>query len=387
MSATSETPPPGRPALPDRVDHAVAAGFVLALLLPSIALLAGVRPGAIEGRPPASFPTLDPSALAEPSTYAAIDRYLADRFPARTQAVGAHAAIDYGLLGGSTTPDVIVGRDGWLFTRTELEPVCTFEAAEVLAALDRTAARLADVGVEMRFIVPPDKHAIYPERIVPGSGLGEACSDARRPAMQAGMAARPGLAIELWTQLAADHAADPARPLYFAKDTHWTPLGALVGTRALIQSLAPGVWDEAQMPIEGFAAYDTDLSRLIGLPTKERVPRLVIRPGVKVERSAIETAVDLESARDIGRYRVDRAAGAVEGTTLIVYDSFFRTNERRIAPWFRDSIWVHVGDLERTPELVADLPAVDRVVVERTERGVYDLDLDAVLAPVIAAAR
>jgi hypothetical protein len=147
------------------------------------------------------------------------------------------------------------------------------------------------------------------------------------------------------------------------------------------------VWDEAQMPVEGFAAYDTDLSRLIGLPTKERVPRLVIRPGVGVERSTIETAVDLQSARDIGRYRVDRAAAAVEGTTLIIYDSFFRTNERRIAPWFRDSIWVHVGDLERAPEIVADLPSVDRVVVERTERGVYDLDLDAVLAPVIAAAR
>jgi hypothetical protein len=84
---------------------------------------------------------------------------------------------------------------------------------------------------------------------------------------------------------------------------------------------------------------------------------------------------------------VERTANAVEGRTLIVYDSYFRTNERRIAPWFRDSVWVHADDLKRSPELVADLPQFDRVVVERVERSVYDIDLDALLAPVIAAAR
>jgi hypothetical protein len=48
-------------------------------------------------------------------------------------------------------------------------------------------------------------------------------------------------------------------------------------------------------------------------------------------------------------------------------------------------VWVHVGDLGRLPELVEDLPAFDRVVIERVERGVYDLDLDALLAPFVEA--
>jgi hypothetical protein len=371
---------------PDLLDRIVSVGFVVALLVPGVGLAAGIRPVDLEGRPRATLPPLDTRSLGEPSTYAAIDRWLADRFPGRNEAVGAHAAIDYGVLGGSTTPNVIVGRDGWLFTRTELEPVCDFTAEKVLGALDRTAAALEARGMELRLIVPPDKHAIYPEQVVPGSGLGEACSDERRSAMEAGMAARTEHAIELWTRIAACRAADPATPLYFKQDTHWTPLGAMIATKALVESLAPGVWDDAQMPVEGFASYDTDLSRLIGLPRKERVPKLVVRPGVGLERTTVPTRVKLKSARDIGHYVVDRTAKAVEGRTLIIYDSYFRTNERRIAPWFRDSVWVHADDLKRSPELVADLPSFDRVIVERAERSVYDIDLDALLAPVIAAA-
>jgi alginate O-acetyltransferase complex protein AlgJ len=372
---------------PDLADRIVAVVFVAALLLPGLALAAGVRPADLEARPAATLPPLDSDSLGEPATYAAIDRWLADRFPARNQAVGAHAAIDYGVLGGSTTPNVIVGRDGWLFTRTELQPVCTVTPDQVLAAFDRVAAALAARGLDVRLIVPPDKHSIYPDKVVPGSGLGEACTDERRAAMGAGMTARSNHAIELWARITAERAADPEKPLYFRQDTHWTPLGAVIATRALVESLAPGVWDDAQMPIQGFASYNTDLSRLMGLPAKERLPRLVVRPGVHVERTTVATSVDLNSARDIGHYIVDPAAAAVEGRTLILYDSFFRTNERRIAPWFRDSVWLHASDLERSPELAADLPAFDHVVIERAERSVYDVDLDTLLASIIASAR
>jgi hypothetical protein len=374
------------PRPPDLFDRIVSFGFVVALIVPAVALAAGVRPVDLEGRPLATLPPLDAGSLAQPSTYAAVDRWIADRFPGRNAAVGAHAAIDYGVLGGSTTPDVIVGKDGWLFTRTELEPTCAYTADEALAALDRAAAALAAKRVELRLIVPPDKHSIYPEHVVPGSGLGGACSDDRRAAMERGMDARPELAIELWSRIGAAHAADPSVPLYFRQDTHWTPLGAMIGTKSLVESLAPGTWDDAQMHIDGFANYDTDLSRLIGLPAKERVARIDVRPGVEVDRTTIPVNVHLTSAEDIPHYVVPKAAAAVEGRTLIVYDSFFRTNETRIAPWFRDSVWVHADDLKHFPQLAAELPRFDRVVLERVERSVYDIDIDGLLAPLVAAA-
>ena len=106
---------------------------------------------------------------------------------------------------------------------------------------------------------------------------------------------------------------------------------------------------------------------------------------MQVDRSAVPTGVHLKSARDIPHYRVEAGAAAVEGRTLIIYDSFFRSNVTRIAPWFRDSVWVHADDLKHFPQIAADLPPFDHIVLERVERSVYDIDIDTLLAPVIAA--
>lgn len=380
--ADTPTPTQHRP----REDRAVIAGFLLALVVPAAALLIGVRPPDLEGGTPAALPTIDLSTAGDPATYAAVDRWVAESFPLRAAAAGAYGVIDYGLLGGSPNPDVIVGRDGWLFTITELRPVCRFTAAEVLTSLDDVSAALAARGIDLRFTVPPDKHVIHPDEVVPGSGLGTSCADEREAELEAGMLARPAIAVPVWSALRAVRVADPERPIYFHQDTHWTPLGALVATEALIDSLAPGLWSDDQVPTDGFANYETDLSRLIGLPNKERVPKLVIRPGVEVTEGSIELAVDIDNARDVATFAVDPTAAAVEGRTLIVYDSFYGTNMRRIAPWFRESVWVHQGDLTDHPALVASLPRFDLVVVARVERGVYDTDLRELLAPIIEAA-
>ncbi len=76
---------------------------------------------------------------------------------------------------------------------------------------------------------------------------------------------------------------------------------------------------------------------------------------------------------------------AIEGRTLVVYDSFFGTSEARIAPWFRESVWVHYNDLIYHPELVDDLPSFDRIVLERVERDAHSVDAATLLAPVFAA--
>jgi hypothetical protein len=386
MTHPTPEPTPDRSRGREREDRIVIAGFMLALIVPAVALLAGVRPPDLEGGEPAVLPTIDATTAGDPATYAAVDRWVAESFPLRAAGAAAYGALDYGVLGGSPNPDVIVGHGDWLFTVTELQPVCRFTAAEVIADLDEVATAFAAVGMDFRFTVPPDKHVIYPEQVRAGSGLGASCADQRQAELRSGMQARPGVAVEVWSPLLAVRTSDPERPIYFQQDTHWTPLGALVATEALIRDLAPDLWSADQVPTDGFANYETDLSRLIGLPSKERVAKLVIRPGVTVTEDAIDLGVDIDNAREVATFVVDGAAPAVEGRTLIVYDSFYGTNMRRIAPWFRESVWVHQGDLTDHPALVQSLPAFDRVVVARVERGVYDTDLVTLLAPVIEAA-
>ena len=90
--------------------------------------------------------------------------------------------------------------------------------------------------------------------------------------------------------------------------------------------------------------------------------------------TTIETDVALRNARAIPWYHVDPAVRAIDGRTLVVYDSFFGTSEERIAPWFRESLWVHYNDLLYHPELVDDLPPFDGIVLERAERHAHSVD-------------
>jgi hypothetical protein len=369
----------------DWFDRFVCVAFVVVLAVPALLLAAGVRPTNIENRKPAAFPGFNLRALADPGYYAAIDRFLADRLPLKTVATEAHAQLEQQVLGGTTNPDVVRGEGDWLFSRSEMQPPCRLTADQVLAAVDRAAAGLAATGRALRYVVAPDKHTIYPEQIAADSPFGTPCSDLQRGAMRTGMAARPGTTVDLWTPTLAARLEQPTMPHYYVQDSHWTPLGAVPGLRALVDSLAPGTWSDGEVRVEGTQRHTSDLSRLIGLPRVETVPRVVMRPGLKVEREVIKTPVHTTNAREIVWFTVRGNRSVVPGRTLFVYDSFYATVMPWIAPWFEESVWVHEADLHFHPDIAAALPAFQTVVFERAERSAYFTDVYAVLRSVIAA--
>lgn len=363
-----------------RLERFAALVFVVALIVPGIALIAGVRPPELENATPATMPALSVGALTETATYAGIDTFIADNLPGRDVALRRYADLDYGLLGGSTNADVVVGAGDWLFFRGELLPTCGLTADEFLDRIDTAATDAEAAGLDLRIVVAPDKHVIHPERRRAGDGLPAACTDLQRDAVRAGMAARQDSTVDLWGPVLAARQERP-EPIYFSQDSHWTPTGALAAIRALVDSLAPGVWDPAEIGTDGTSTYPMELARLMGDPRDAVVPAYVVRPTMTVMASTIPTDVDLSEAPEITAYSTTGDGAVIPGTTLFVYDSFFNINRPRIVPWFEDSIWVHVGDLRAHPDLVADLPPIDRVVVERVERDVYDLDVAKLLEP------
>lgn len=392
--------PPDRPAIaPDapasvlprrRLDKVVAVLFVVILVVPGIALAAGVRSENLEARQLARLPRVDAGAPLDAAFYAALDRVFVDHFPFRTSAVELHALLDYGLLGASTTPDVIVGAGDWLFFRGEIRPTCSLDAVGFLAMVDALAASATAGGRSFRLAIAPDKHAINPERLGPAAHLGPPCTDGLRAAVRAGFAARPETTVDLWTPLEAAHRADPAAELHWHQDSHWTPAGSILAIQALIEAEAPGVWNRADVAVRGTLDRATELSRLIGLPKTEPVPDVVVRRDQKLERTVVTTAGGsgeasdaTDNGRQIIRYRATGAAPTAPGTTLFVYDSFFGLYIPEIAPWFADSIWVHVSDLSGDPTLVDRLPAYDHVVWEVVEREAYHKAYANLLAPLV----
>jgi SGNH hydrolase-like domain, acetyltransferase AlgX len=370
------TPPPSR------WDRLVAVAFVAALAIPGAALIAGARPPELDNANPAAMPSLSVTALTDTTTYAEVDAFVADNLPGRDFLLRAYGDLDYRLLGGSTTPQVIVGREDWLFFQGELRPTCGGTAEALLDGVDVIGAEAKTKGIDLHFMIAPDKHSIHPEMVRASPVLPEACTDARRAAMRAGMAARPDTTLDLWsTLLKAREGA--AEPLYFSQDSHWTPTGALPAIGALVDAVEPGVWDPSQISVDGTSIFGMELARLIGLPRNAVVPAYVVRPDIKVTRSTIPTAVHLNNAADLTDYRATGKGPLVKGTTLFIYDSFFNISRPRITPWFERSIWVHMNDLRDHPEIARDLPPVDHIVVERVEREIYGVDLPKLLAPIL----
>ena len=369
-----------------RFDRLVIAAFVVGLTIPAVAFLVGLRPAAIENRPLFTPPPITAAGLGEPAWYASLDHYVADNIFFRPLAVRLRGELLV-RLGSTSNPAVVRGVDDWLFTREELVVTCDYTPDEMAGQLDRISAAFDAAGQDFRFLVAPDKHAIYPDKLRQDDGIDPPCSDEQRPAMQAVLDARPAFAVNGWAAVSAARADAPDGPsLYYKQDSHWTPTGAVAAIRALALSLDPGLWSDADVVDGGSKLVTMDLARQIGLSRKERTLQPRVRPGVKVVRSTVPIPVETKNSRAVYRFTSTGDRPLLGGRTVIVYDSFFGLNMGRVSSLFEDATWIHVGDLKNHPELVAQTGPFDRVILQRVERGLYSTDIEAVLRPLVRAA-
>lgn len=376
-------PPPSPSARWRLLDRLVVVLFCLGLLVPAALMVARIRPAAIENRPLLEPPSLAVGSLLDTSWYAAMDRFLADNVAVRPLAVRIRGEA-YWRLGGTGNPAVVRGVGPWVFTREELDPDCEMAPTDIASALDRADAALAAAGQDFRFLVAPDKHAIYPDKLDPAGPYGPACSDLRRPEMEAALVARPAFTIDGWSAVRAERAAHPDGPLlYYTEDTHWTTSGAIPVIRDLVRSLGPDLWRDDDVVSTRSRRVAMDLARQMGLRRSESVPVIAVRPTMQVVRTAIDLPLGTKNARDVYRITATGDRPVVPGRTIVVYDSFFGLNMLAVGPFFAESIWIHIGDLQNHPELAGLIGRADRVILERVERGLYSTSIDELLRPLV----
>jgi len=364
-------------------DRLVVVVFCVALLIPGLLLLAGRRSALIENRPLLSAPALSLGGLLDPAWYTAIDRFLTDNDALRPIAVRLRGET-YWHLGGTGNTDVVKGQGDWLFTLEEIDPSCPLSADDIGAALDRTRAAFAAAGQQFRFVLAPDKHAIYPDRLDPGMPYGPACTDTQRTAMRAALAARPAFTVDGWAALLAARAAGSGGPgLFYTEDSHWTPTGAIAAIRPLIESFGPGLWNDADVTPGRPKRRQMELAGQLGLSRGETVPGVTVRPSVRITRKPLDLPVRTSGAQAVYEITATGDRPLVPGRTVVVYDSFFGLNMAAIAPFFADSIWIHEGDLLAHPEIASMIGPADRVIMERVERGLYFTRIDDVLRPLV----
>lgn len=366
-----------------RLDRLIVVVFCIGLLVPAVLLGAGVRPRLIENRPLVSPPRAGLLNWLDAKWYAALDRFLADNIALRPLAAEIRGEA-YIRLGGTGVPGVVRGIDPWLFPIGEIRPRCGVAPAEIAAQLDRMRAAFTAAGQEFRFIVAPDKHAILPEALDPGTPYPAPCTDARRTAMRAELMSRTDFAIDGWAPVLAEKAARPGGPpLYFRQDSHWTPAGAIPAIRTLIQSFGPDLWQDADVAPGQPRTVKMDLAFLLGLPRTETVDWPVVRPGVHVVQTTVDLPNWTKAKAPVVRAVAQGDRPLLPGVTLVVYDSFFGRAIEQVEPFFADTIWLHKDDLEDHPDVIARLGPIDRVVLEVVERDLYRTKIEELLRPVV----
>ena len=257
------------------LDCLLVAAFLVAIVVPLVGTAAGWDRDdtTAENREPAPLPS-SPRDLATLAAWPeAFTRYYADRFAFRARLVRWQARLRIGVLKASPAPDVLLGRDRWLFYANDgavqdyagVQPFTAFELEQWRATLQHTQDWLEQRGIGYVFVLAPDKHWIYPERMPGGvhgkirpTRLDQLVAHLRRHSTVRLVDARDGLVQ-----------TSSARRLYHLTDSHWNDQGAFIAYRQVmaeigpplrLQARAPEEMEERVIPRTGF-----DLARMLGL--------------------------------------------------------------------------------------------------------------------------
>ncbi|MBL9076570.1 MAG: hypothetical protein JNL08_03650 [Planctomycetes bacterium] len=176
------------------------------------------------------------------------------------------------------SPQVHVGRDEWFFLAATVVPDrARFDQRREVRRRFFTAVRdrVRAAGAELFVWFVPDKARVYPE-FAYGSGAlppGKAAvyGDVLAELAELGIAT-----TDVAAAIAAARRAAPAEELWFRRDTHWRPFGALAAARAAAAAIEGGPLAARLGPRRDVELAGTesirmvgDLTALLGLATVE----------------------------------------------------------------------------------------------------------------------
>ncbi len=173
---------------------------------------------------------------------AGIEGYFDDHFGFRNRLIAWNNRWKHELFNEVFNDNVAIGRDGWLFflgQRMLDNWRGEHWTPEQLMAWKRLLEMRRDwleaQGCKYIFVVPPDKHTVYPEHLP--EWIGKRGLPTKLQQLVSYMKAHSTVKVLDLTQPLIK--AKRLRVDYLKTDTHWNQFGAFVGYQALIRALAP----------------------------------------------------------------------------------------------------------------------------------------------------
>ena len=278
--------------------------------------------------------------------------------------------------------EVNYGKDGWLFLLNETPAVRSKERLREIAKESVKLGRtVRQSGRRFYFAIFPDKMSVYPEYSGWTKRWAEryANRDLFPKIMEEIWEKNPEVRdsyLPIWKPLLETKKKSPEL-LYWEMDTHWNFAGALAATRALINGIQPGLFDESAVSAEGLGrgwAVDGghDLSAEFLLQPDSRQAR-----NYSIHRQKGPSKMEFHPFADpayhglFSQHCTSTMEPVIKGRTLIVGDSFAKAALPLMTPWFEDFTFFEHSAFG-TPELAQALKESDAVIWTTVERGLTE---------------
>jgi hypothetical protein len=370
--------PPTNLKAPRLRNVALAMVFMILLWLPTLDTFFHFdqTPAFIEKRLPAQFPRFKPGLAGLKEYIVGLEAYFNDHFGCRNQLISWHLTWTHDVFRNSGSPDVLVGKDGWLYWAggkmadhyrgiIQLTPQ-DLENWKIL--VERRRDKLAREGIEYIFVVAPDKQSIYPEylpdwliKVRPETKLDQFLAYMRAHSTVKVLDLRPAL-----------REAKKTFPPYLKADTHWNFFGGFVASEEIIEALSKQSHKLKALSLDSFELTSVpkpggDLAMLLGaniteqnaifLKPKTNLPSLAINAN-PVEKIAYRGPVFTKNPR-------------AHDNAVVFHDSFGSAFEPFMGYHFREVVFIPRNELDES-WIALEKPVV--VVSEMVERNFNSQD-------------
>ncbi|GAA4543258.1 hypothetical protein GCM10023192_52270 [Amycolatopsis samaneae] len=375
---------------------------VIFFLAPAMAFVFGVRSDAFENRPLHQFPSLADGW----GFFTGLSDWATDHLPLRHAGIQASDGISTGVFGdapgtdhkaptgpigvdpqstggtgnpggvapgdvpGYVYPQVLPGKDGWLYLGEDVNAKCrpVLDMNHVVDALRRLRTAVESSGRRFQLVIAPDKSTTEPSHL-PDSYVGKQCAAAKGAEFWNRVPRETG-AIDLRPALATA-GQQLGRAVYDPNDTHWGFGGGLTMTYALAQAITPGITTTWQVTPDGTRDWPADLERMLGRTDQRHLTSYQLGPDGGADRTKY-LASDFRTTLRLTQ--PDTVPGMLTPKVGIVADSFTQFATPFLAATCRDVSITHTdtisqGSQEDLAELFSDRDVVTFEFVERSVVG------------------
>lgn len=309
-----------------------------------------------EKRPKVSFPVIPNDAKTLREFKQRFDSYFRDNVGFRDRIVRMHHRLKATVFGTSPHPQMLIGRDGWLFVNPShymnyyrgVSLMDQKEQANYRDCINRRNEVVCRKGGIYRIVIAPNKETIYPEylpkkfhRLINKSRTDQLLTFVNNSASKKLLDLRPAL-----------KSAKLSYPVYFKTDTHWNSAGALYAYVEIMSSLKSRLVglneiNSAGTTLElGNPSSPGDLAIAMGLDSSVEENAVIMHgPTPKAKLVAVPEAY-LKYQRQTHRKVEIYENASVRGFRLVMFhDSFGELLRPLLAEHFERSVFINRPDM------------------------------------------